>query len=142
MTAPVIRAVGESDAPSICEIYNYYIRHTTITFEQEPVAAGDMAKRIRDVTAEHPWLIAAAGDEMIAYAYATRWRTRAAYDQTVESTIYVRHGATGAGIGFPLYIALLAELKKRFPPAKAVYVEKQPTLEEIFLAIIGKNGEN
>ncbi|SFB59846.1 ABC-2 type transport system ATP-binding protein [Cohnella sp. OV330] len=32
----------------------------------------------------------------------------------------------------------LAELKKRFPQAKVEYVEKQPTLEEIFLAIIGK----
>ncbi|ANE45934.1 glycosyl transferase family 8 [Paenibacillus swuensis] len=34
----------------------------------------------------------------------------------------------------------LAELKKRFPPAKVEYVEKQPTLEEIFLAIVGKKG--
>src|SRR5512141_778630 len=32
----------------------------------------------------------------------------------------------------------LADLKKLFPPAKVEYVEKQPTLEEIFLAIIGK----
>jgi ABC-2 type transport system ATP-binding protein len=32
----------------------------------------------------------------------------------------------------------LDELKKLFPPAKQEYVEKQPTLEEIFLAIIGK----
>jgi ABC-2 type transport system ATP-binding protein len=32
----------------------------------------------------------------------------------------------------------LEELKKLFPPAKVEYVEKQPTLEEIFLAIIGK----
>jgi len=32
----------------------------------------------------------------------------------------------------------LAELKKLFPPAKVEYVEKQPTLEDIFLAIIGK----
>jgi len=32
----------------------------------------------------------------------------------------------------------LAELKKLFPPARVEYVEKQPTLEEIFLAIIGK----
>jgi ABC-2 type transport system ATP-binding protein len=36
----------------------------------------------------------------------------------------------------------LAELKKLIPPAKVEYVEKQPTLEDIFLAIIGKNGEN
>ena len=35
----------------------------------------------------------------------------------------------------------LAELKKLFPPAKVEYVEKQPTLEEIFLAIVGKKEE-
>ena len=32
----------------------------------------------------------------------------------------------------------LEELKKLFPPAKIEYVEKQPTLEEIFLAVIGR----
>jgi ABC-2 type transport system ATP-binding protein len=32
----------------------------------------------------------------------------------------------------------LADLKMLFPPAKVEYIEKQPTLEEIFLAIIGK----
>ena len=36
----------------------------------------------------------------------------------------------------------LADLKKLFPPAKVEYIEKQPTLEEIFLAIIGKKEEN
>ena len=35
----------------------------------------------------------------------------------------------------------LADLKKLFPPAKVEYVEKQPNLEEIFLAIIGKKEE-
>ena len=35
----------------------------------------------------------------------------------------------------------LAELKKLLPPAKVEYVEKQPTLEEIFLVIIGKKEE-
>jgi ABC-2 type transport system ATP-binding protein len=32
----------------------------------------------------------------------------------------------------------LSELKEMFPPAKVEYVEKQPSLEDIFLAIIGK----
>lgn len=35
----------------------------------------------------------------------------------------------------------LAELKKRFPPAKMEYIQKQPTLEEIFLAMVGKKKE-
>lgn len=36
----------------------------------------------------------------------------------------------------------LEELKKLFPPAKKEYIEKQLTLEEIFLAIIGKGGQS
>jgi ABC-2 type transport system ATP-binding protein len=36
----------------------------------------------------------------------------------------------------------LTELKKMFPPVKVEYIEKQPTLEEIFLEIIGKKGGN
>jgi ABC-2 type transport system ATP-binding protein len=36
----------------------------------------------------------------------------------------------------------LEDLKKLFPPAKVEYVEKQPTLEEIFLSIVGKKGDN
>ncbi|MFD2042902.1 ABC transporter ATP-binding protein [Ornithinibacillus salinisoli] len=35
----------------------------------------------------------------------------------------------------------LTELKEMFPPTKVEYIEKQPTLEEIFLAIIGKKEE-
>jgi ABC-2 type transport system ATP-binding protein len=35
----------------------------------------------------------------------------------------------------------LSELKELFPPAKVEYVEKQPTLEEIFLAIVSKKEE-
>ena len=34
----------------------------------------------------------------------------------------------------------LTELKQLLPPAKVEYVEKQPTLEDIFLAIIGNDG--
>lgn len=36
----------------------------------------------------------------------------------------------------------LADLKKLFPPARVEYIEKQPSLEDIFLAIIGKKEEN
>jgi len=35
----------------------------------------------------------------------------------------------------------LAELKLLLPPAKVEYVEKQPTLEDIFLAVVGANGK-
>jgi ABC-2 type transport system ATP-binding protein len=36
----------------------------------------------------------------------------------------------------------LAELKLRLPPAKVEYVEKQPTLKDVFLSIVGDNGKD
>ncbi|GAT69420.1 ABC transporter [Planomonospora sphaerica] len=36
----------------------------------------------------------------------------------------------------------LAELKRLLPPAKVEYVEKQPTLEDVFLALVGDDGKN
>ena len=36
----------------------------------------------------------------------------------------------------------LTELKQLLPPARVQYVEKQPTLEDVFLAIVGDNGED
>jgi len=34
----------------------------------------------------------------------------------------------------------LSELKQLLPPAKVEYVEKQPTLEDVFLSVVGRNG--
>ena len=36
----------------------------------------------------------------------------------------------------------LTELKQLLPPAKVEYVEKQPTLEDVFLAVVGDHGED
>ena len=35
----------------------------------------------------------------------------------------------------------LAELKQLLPPAKVEYVEKQPSLEDVFLTLVGDTGE-
>lgn len=110
---PILRSVTESDAPAICAIYNPYVVETVITFEQTPVSAAEMAKRIREYTAQYPWLVAELDSKVVAYAYATRWRTRAAYDFTLESTIYVDKVCTGRGIAKPLYMELLRELRVR-----------------------------
>jgi L-amino acid N-acyltransferase YncA len=111
--APTLRPVTPDDAAAICAIYNPYVRDTAISFELAPVTEADMAQRIRGYSALFPWLVAELEGRVAAYAYATRWRTRAAYDQTLESTIYVDKAYTGRGIAKPLYLELLRELKAR-----------------------------
>jgi len=108
-----IRDITEADAQAICDIYNPYVIETAISFEQQPVPANEMRSRIRSVTADYPWLVAESGAGVIAYAYATRWRTRAAYDQTAESTIYVSRSQHRSGVAYPLYMALLERLRRQ-----------------------------
>jgi L-amino acid N-acyltransferase YncA len=108
-----IRGALAHDAAAICGIYNPYVIDTVITFEQTAVSRSEMAQRIRDTTALYPWLVAEVDKKVVAYAYATRWRTRAAYDHTLESTIYVDKKYIGRGIAKPLYLELLRELKAR-----------------------------
>ena len=110
---PKIRHVTTSDATAVCAIYNPYVLDTVVTFEQTPVSESEMAKRIKEYIALYPWLVAEVDAKVVAYAYATRWRTRAAYDYTLESTIYVDKNYTGRGIARPLYLELLRELKAR-----------------------------
>jgi L-amino acid N-acyltransferase YncA len=109
----IIRNALDDDASAICAIYNRYVVSTTITFEQDVVPEAEMGERIRSISAAYPWLVAQSDHELVGYAYATRWRNRAAYDHTVESTIYLSEDAHGKGMGAPLYRALLEALRAR-----------------------------
>jgi phosphinothricin acetyltransferase len=97
-SARTIRAATSADAARICTIYNHYIATTTISFEEEPVTPAEMARRIADVGAANlPWLVMHEDDKLIAYAYATKWRVRAAYRFAVESSVYLAPGHAGKG---------------------------------------------
>lgn len=109
-----IRAAMASDAENIARIYNYYVRNTVITFEEEPVSAATMVARLADIqNAALPWLVAELDGAVVGYAYAGRWKVRSAYRYSVETTIYLEHGREGRGIGMQLYSELLSALRSR-----------------------------
>jgi len=107
----MIREVRISDAQQLCDIYNYYIKHTVITFEEELLQAEDMITRIRDISAKYTWIVYEENDEIIGYAYASKWRERSAYRFVVETTVYLKNGKQGKGIGTVLYAELIELLK-------------------------------
>lgn len=107
-----IRAAGSHDIDQICEIYNHYVMTSTITFEETPVTPSEMANRTREAqSASLPWLVAADAGRIMGYAYASKWKTRAAYRFSTEITVYVRQGLGRAGIGTQLYSHLLPALE-------------------------------
>jgi phosphinothricin acetyltransferase len=110
----MIRAANERDAGRIADIYNHYIVNTVITFEEQIVSPSEMSARIADVQAQGlPWLVAEQGSEVVGYSYASPWKTRSAYRFAVETTVYLRHGMQGRGVGKTLYAALLPILKAK-----------------------------
>ena len=109
-----VRDAAGSDGAALADIYNHYIDHTIVTFEEERVAAAGMARRVEDVRAAAlPWLVAERDGELLGYAYATGWRARAAYRFCVEVSVYLRHDRFGVGLGTALYDELFARLAAR-----------------------------
>ncbi len=82
-----IRPVTKADASAIADIYNYYINHTVVTFEEEEITAEDMRNRIAQVLGkDQPWIVYEKNSAVIGYAYAGEWKSRCAYRYSLEST--------------------------------------------------------
>ncbi|MFN7958166.1 MAG: arsinothricin resistance N-acetyltransferase ArsN1 family B [Holophagaceae bacterium] len=109
----MIRPARLTDAQALADLYNPYVRDTTITFEEEAVGAEEMASRIEKVTVTYPWLVWEEQGRVLGYAYASAWRARAAYRHSAETAIYIAQGQHGKGLGTTLYRALLDELRAR-----------------------------
>lgn len=107
----MIREARANDVEAICRIYNHYITHTTITFEEQTVSSTEMAARIAEYTATLPWLVLEEEGDVLGYAYAGPWKGRSAYRHTVESSVYLDPAAVGRGLGAQLYEKLFAHLR-------------------------------
>ena len=103
----MIRAAVPGDAQRLCEIYNHYVLNDVATFEEAPVSLEEMRQRVADVQKHFFWLVYEDGGDVVGYAYAGKWKTRAAYRHSVELSVYVSADRQKRGIGTQLYAELL-----------------------------------
>jgi L-amino acid N-acyltransferase YncA len=103
-----LRPVTPEDAPAIAAIYGPYVRDTAISFEAEPPDAAAIRERF---PRQHLWLVAERDAELLGYAYAGEFRSRAAYRWSTEMTVYVAPAAHRSGVGRALYGALFTVLE-------------------------------
>ena len=113
MSETRIRAAESRDLARITEIYNYYVLNTPVTFDVEAYSVERREAWFAQfsVTGRHRLLVAEEDRVVMGYAGTTRFRPKAAYETTVETTIYCAQEAAGRGIGRRLYAELFEMLK-------------------------------
>ncbi|MFM0792988.1 N-acetyltransferase family protein [Streptococcus suis] len=108
-----IRSARLEDAADLVAIYAPYVEKTAITFETQVPTVSEFASRIEKALGKFPYLVAVEEGKLLGYAYASTYYARAAYDWTVELSVYIQQEARGKGIGSMLYDALEEDLTVR-----------------------------
>ena len=103
-----IRQAARADLPRLTEIYNHYVVNTPVTFDVEPYTVERRAAWFEQfaLAGRYRLLVAEEDGTVVGYAGTTRFRPKAGYETTVETTIYCQAQAIGKGIGGRLYAAL------------------------------------
>lgn len=101
----------DRDAGACSAIYRPHVEASAASFEERPPGPEEMARRMSEVMATHPWLVAERAGATIGFAYACRHRSRSAYRWAADVSVYVEEGRRGDGVGRALYEALFERLR-------------------------------
>ena len=101
MPEVVLRPAEEEDIAEMLALYAPYVVQTTVSSEYDAPSMEEFTRRWHTYTQKLPWLVCRIDGEVVGYGYAAPHRTRAAYQWSVETSIYVaqeqhRHGIAGA----------------------------------------------
>lgn len=109
MNAPYeIRHAQPGDLTGVLTIYNHYVEHTPITFDLVPQTEAQKRPWFESfaTSGRHQFFVAERDGQILGYAYTGTFRDRAAYDGTVECTVYLAPGQERQGMGRALYARL------------------------------------
>lgn len=109
----VVRDATQADFAAVQSIYAHEVLHGLTTFEEIPPTTEELLSRREEILSQGlPFLCAELDGRVVGYSYATRYRPRAAYRNTIEDSVYVTEGLRGRGIGRALLSALLSRCEQ------------------------------
>ena len=113
MSDILMRPAARADLPRLTEIYNHYVLHTPVTFDVEPYTVEKRAAWFDQFgpTGRYRLMVAEENGAVLGYAGTMRFRPKAAYETTVETTIYCDQQAVGKRLGSRLYTALFDAIR-------------------------------
>lgn len=102
-----------ADAPACAGIYAPSVTTGVASLEERAPEPREFAGRIRHISRDFPWLVAAIDGRVVGYAYASRHHERAAYRWSADVTVYVSADHHRRGVARGLYGVLLALLDRQ-----------------------------
>ena len=93
------RLATVTDAEAINAIYNHYVRTSAATFQIEDETTEERAEELRTRPGNQPMVVLEEDGEIVGWGALSPFRSRCAYRDTVELTIYVRHDCQRRGYG-------------------------------------------
>lgn len=113
MSEVLIRRATDDDLPALTDIYNYYVRTTPISFDIEPRTVEQRREWLRQFSesGRHQCFVAVEDGVTIGWASSGKLKDRAAYDTSIETSVYLAPTHHGKGLGRRLYETLFAALK-------------------------------
>jgi L-amino acid N-acyltransferase YncA len=107
----ILRAATESDLAAINDIYNYYVLHSTCTYQEDTETLESRREWFRHHGEQHPVIVAEADGHVVGWASLSAYHKRSAYRHTVENSIYLHHQHHHRGIGTLLLRELIVRAR-------------------------------
>lgn len=108
-----IRIASPADAEAVLAIYTPFVTDTVVTFEELVPSLNEFRERMASILKESPYLVCEIDGQIVGYAYASSYRSRASYRWNREVTVYIQPEFHGMKIGKALYTALFAICRKQ-----------------------------
>lgn len=96
-----------ADAETINAIYNHYVRTSTATFQVEDETTEERIEEIQTRPRNQPLTVLEVDGELVGWGALSPFRSRCAYRDTIELTIYVRHDCHRRGYGQVIVLDLV-----------------------------------
>ena len=107
-----IRKANVNDLPEMLDIYNYEVENTNVTFAWSIRSMEEGKKWLFDHNIKnHPMMVAEEDGKVVGYASLSEYRTREAYDSTVELSVYIHRDYRHKGYGEAMMRDLIAQAK-------------------------------
>lgn len=114
MANVLVRPATLADIDAVQAIYAHHVQYGLASFEIVPPSVAETRSRFETIVGGgYPYFVAADGEQIVGYAYASVYRARPGYHYTVEDSVYVAQDALGRGIGRKLLTAVIDECKRR-----------------------------